>query len=205
MFPMSSAGSVTYWLQLLPNGDPAAAEQLWQRYFQRLVHLACKKLRGAPRRLADEEDVALSAFDSFFRGAEQGRFPRLNDREDLWQVLMMITARKAVDLIQHEHRKKRGGGAVHNEGARGGTDDSAAVPGLDEVLGREPTPAFAAQVAEELQHLLGLLADDQMRSIALLKMEGYSHEEIGTRVGCAVRTVRRRLRLIRSTWAREQP
>jgi DNA-directed RNA polymerase specialized sigma24 family protein len=201
---MSSGGSVTHWLQLLPARDPAAAEQLWQRYFQQLVRLACKKLHGAPRRLADEEDVALSAFDSFFRGAEQGRFPRLNDREDLWQVLMMITARKAVDLIQHEHRKKRGGGAVQTAGQPAGAADAGAAPGLEEVLSREPTPAFAAQVAEEFQRLLALLADDEMRSIALLKMEGYSHEEIASRVGCAVRTVRRRLQLIRNTWAQEQ-
>src|SRR5262249_44003183 len=78
-------------------------------YFRRLVGLARKKLRAAPRRAADEEDVALSAFDSFCRGAEQDRFPQLHDRLDLWQLLVLLTARKAVDLAQPERRQNRGG------------------------------------------------------------------------------------------------
>ena len=57
--PGSSSGSVTHWIGLLEAGDPAAAQKLWQAYFQRLVGLARKKLRGTPRRAADEEDVAL--------------------------------------------------------------------------------------------------------------------------------------------------
>ena len=93
---MSREGSVTCWIQLLSTGDPAAAQRLWERYFRRLVGLARTKLRGAPRRAADEEDVALSAFVSFFRGAARGRFPRLEDREDLWRLLVVITARKAL-------------------------------------------------------------------------------------------------------------
>jgi DNA-directed RNA polymerase specialized sigma24 family protein len=67
---MASGGSVTRWLQQLQAGDPAAVQRLWERYYPRLVGLARKKLRDAPRRLADEEDVALSAFHSFCRSAK---------------------------------------------------------------------------------------------------------------------------------------
>src|SRR5919198_391675 len=109
---MAREGSVTRWLGPLLAGDPAAAQQLWERYFRRLVGLARTKLRGAPRRAADEEDVALSAFDSFCRHAERGRFPQLDDRHDLWRLLVTITARKALYLIRDEHRLKRGGGAA---------------------------------------------------------------------------------------------
>src|SRR5262249_3160974 len=105
--PMSS-GSVTAWIDQHCAGDHDATQQLWQRYFQRLVELARKKLRGAPRGMADEEDVALSALDSFFRGAEQGRFPQLHDRDDLWYLLLVITERKAIDLVNHEKAQKRG-------------------------------------------------------------------------------------------------
>ena len=73
--PVRPETSVTQWIDRLKAGDPDAAQELWERYFRRLVGLARKKLRAAPRRAADEEDVALSAFDSFCRGAEQGRFP----------------------------------------------------------------------------------------------------------------------------------
>ena len=61
---MASTGSVTTWVEQLRAGNRAAAQQLWERYFSRLVNLARTKLRGLRRRAADEEDVALSAFDS---------------------------------------------------------------------------------------------------------------------------------------------
>jgi DNA-directed RNA polymerase specialized sigma24 family protein len=198
---MDASRTVTYWLQQLEAGDPAAARPLWERYFARLVQLARDKLRGAPRRAADEEDVALSAFDSFCRGVAQGRFPRLNDRDNLWKLLMTLTARKAIDLVQHERRQKRGGGRV------GGEEQLPASPdgerGLEQVVGPEPTPDFAALVAEECRRLLGRLGDDGLRELALWKMEGYTNDEIAARLGCAEVTVERRLRLIRKSWEKE--
>ena len=99
---MSSEGSVTHWIDILQGGDRAAVGPLWQRYFGLLVTRARAALGAAPRRAADEEDVALGAFDSFCRGVEQGRFPRLLDRDNLWQLLVVITARKAVNLLWEE-------------------------------------------------------------------------------------------------------
>src|SRR6266550_8034471 len=106
---MTLQGSVTAWINLLKGGDAAAIQRLWEAYFPRLVGMARKKLREAPRRAADEEDVALSAFDSFCDGVARGRFPQLTDRDDLWHVLVTITARKAVQLLRREQRQKRGG------------------------------------------------------------------------------------------------
>src|SRR5262245_37376968 len=105
---MSSSGSITAWIDQLRAGDRAAAQHLWQGYFHLLVDLARQKLRRAPRGMADEEDVALSALDSFFRGAVRGRYPQLSDSDDLWNLLLVITERKAVDLMNHERREKRG-------------------------------------------------------------------------------------------------
>src|SRR5262245_38847831 len=122
-------GSVTHWLGRLKGGDAAAARPLWERYFRRLVRLARRRLRGAPRRMADEEDVALSAFDSFCRGAAQGRYPRLDDRDDLWKLLVVMTARKATRLMERERRQKRGGGA-----APAGADD------LEQAVGGRLSP-----------------------------------------------------------------
>lgn len=190
--------SISHWLDRLKQGEPAAAQALWERYFRRLVGLARKKLAGAPRRAADEEDVALSAFDSFCRGAELGRFPRLDDRNDLWQVLVLITARKAADLKQYEARDKRAGGVPFSD-LESDTSSSIATPG-DRTVGPEPTPEFAAEVAEECRRLLDLLGDDELRSVAMWKMEGYTNEEIAARLKCVPRTVERKLRVIRSLW-----
>ena len=139
--------------------------------------------------------MALSAFGCFCRGAQQGRFPQLSDRDDLWQLLVTITVQKAIDHIRHERRQKRGAGAVLDEAALAGTRDSGAdEPGMEQILGREPTPEFAAQVAEECERLLHCLGEGSLRLIALKKMEGYSDEEIATQLGCARRTVVRKLR-----------
>src|SRR5207237_10567463 len=89
-------GSVTRWIGDLKAGGDSAAQHLWERYFHRLVHFARARLRAARRAgaIADEEDAALSAFDSFCRGAAQGRFPDLADRDGLWRLLVVITLRK---------------------------------------------------------------------------------------------------------------
>ncbi len=199
---MASEGSVTRWLGPLKAGDPQAAQQLWERYFRRLVGLARRKLRGAKRQAADEEDVALSAFDSFCRAAEQGRFPQLNDREDLWQLLIVLSDRKACDLIQFEHRQRRGGGRVLDEAALDGRDSSAGYA-LGQLAAQEPTPEMTAQVAEECRRLLDVLGDAELQRVALRKMEGYTVEEIATELGSVPRTVKRRLQLIRRIWQDE--
>jgi DNA-directed RNA polymerase specialized sigma24 family protein len=193
---MSPEGSVSRWLVSLRAGDHAAAQQLWERYFRRLVGLARAKLQGAPRRAADEEDVALSAFDSFCRRAEAGSFPRLADRDSLWRLLVTITARKAGQLLRDEGRQKRGGGTATEVG----TDEDDV---LDQVLSREPSPEFAAQMAEEYRRLLGVLGDPELESVALWRMEGYSVEEIAERLGFAPRSVKRKLQLIRGLWEEE--
>jgi DNA-directed RNA polymerase specialized sigma24 family protein len=199
---VASDESVTQWLEQLQAGDQAAAQKLWERYFHRLVGLARGKLEGAPRRAADEEDVALSAFDSFCRGAERGHFPRLEDRDNLWRLLVTLTVRKAYHLARDEQCQKRGGGAVFGETVFSDTDVDA-PPSLEQAISREPTPAFAAQVAEECERLLLSLGDDELRSIAVWKMEGDTNAEIAARLGCAPATVERRLQVIRRLWERE--
>jgi DNA-directed RNA polymerase specialized sigma24 family protein len=188
----------------LRAGDLAAAQPLWERYFSRLVVVARGRLKRLRRTTAgeDEEDAALSAFNSFCEGAARGRFPQLSDRDDLWRLLVVITARKAMAQIHRERRRKRGGGRVVDEavlfGHGPGADGSLA--GLERIAGEGPTPEFAAMMAEECQRLLGALDDDSLRQVALSRMEGYTNDEIAAQLGCARRTVARRLELIRKTW-----
>jgi DNA-directed RNA polymerase specialized sigma24 family protein len=193
---MNTGNSVTRWVSALKQGDQSAAQGLWEVYFHRLVGLAHARLRDAPRRMADEEDVALSAFDSFCRGARAGRFPRLDDRDDLWQILAMITMRKAIDLHNYEGRQSRGRGRVQSL-------TELPQEGLETIGGDEPTPELAAQLAEEYQRLMEQLRDSTLRSVATWKLEGYTNAEIAARLGCITKTVERKLARIRSKWARE--
>jgi DNA-directed RNA polymerase specialized sigma24 family protein len=200
---MSSSGSVTCWIQQLKEGDQAALQKVWERYFHRLVGLARKKLQGAPRQAADEEDVALSAFDSFCRAAGQSRFPQLVDRDDLWQLLVLLTVRKAANLAKHERRQKRGGGQVRHLSALASGDSDEDGTAFASLIGRAPDPGFAAQVAEECRTFLDQLADEQLRSVALGKMEGLTNQEIAVRLGRAEVTVERKLRHIRDLLEKE--
>jgi DNA-directed RNA polymerase specialized sigma24 family protein len=202
MKPMPDTDSLTHWIVELKAGNVAAAQKLWEAYYARLVGLARKRLRGSRRRVTDEEDVALSAFDSFCRGAQQGRFPLLRDRQNLWPLLVRITVRKAADQIQHDNRAKRGGGRVRGESALVSPDRSSAA-GWDQIPGEEPTPEFALQVAEECHRLLQLLKNDELRSVAVWKMEGYTNAEIAGKLGCVEGSVERKLRVIRASWSQK--
>src|SRR5262245_26655766 len=200
---MSSPGSVTDWLARLPQGDQEAVRQLWQRYYPRLVGLALQQLRGAPARPADAEDVALSAFAGFCRGAERGRFPDLGDRDDLWRLLVVLTARKAANLARAERRQKRGGGGrvrSFSDLPEGGTGEE---PPFADLLARDPDPQVAAQTAEECRRLLAALGDAGLRAVAVGKLEGHTNQEIAALLGRSVPTVERKLRLIRKLWGGE--
>jgi DNA-directed RNA polymerase specialized sigma24 family protein len=127
----------------------------------------------------------------------------LTDRDDLWRLLVVITARKAMAQAQRENRKKRGGGRVVDEATLfgQGIGEDGSLAGLERIAGAEPTPEFAAMVAEECQRLLDALEDDSLRQVALSRMEGYTNDEIAAQLGCARRTIARRLELIRKTWS----
>jgi DNA-directed RNA polymerase specialized sigma24 family protein len=196
MFDTSSDGSITRCIALLKRGDRDAAQTLWQRYIHRLIGLARARLFGIQRRAMDEEDIALSAFDSFFRRAERGQFARLEDRDDLWQLLFVLTVRKAANLAKRETRARHGGNAVL------ALSDLEGL-GVDELLGNEPTPELAAQVSEECHRLLDRLGDDTLRRLAQRKLEGYTNAEIAAELRCVESTVERKLQRIRSLWAGE--
>lgn len=198
---MPPSEGISHWINQLKEGDSAAAQKLWDNYFQQLVHLARIKLQGAPRRAADEEDVAISAFASFCRGAEHARFPQLADRTDLWKLLVVITARKAVDQVARECRLKRGGGKVCGESALANRAQAKRAPRhIAEVIGREPTPAFVAQLAEDYQQLLDVLDGAILRRVAVRKVEGHTNEEIAAELGLSLATIERKLQLIRGIW-----
>jgi len=195
---MSSSASVSAWIGQIKAGERAAAQKLWERYCTRLVRLARAKLPRGPRRLDDEEDVALSAMDSFLRAAERGRFPNLHGRDSLWALLLTITVRKAWKAARREdHIREVGESAL---GVRG--DDSQGARGWEQVVGREPTPQSAADMAERCRRLLDRLSPE-LRSVALWKLEGFTNAEIAERLACAVGTVERKLRLIRKMWEKE--
>ena len=193
--------TVTQWIDQLKTGDTRAAQRLWESYFLEMVEVARRKLKGAPRAVADEEDVALSAFKSFCLGAQNGRFSQVTDRENLWPLLVAITSHKSVDLIRHENRKKRGGSGT--SGTESERIKQSAPIDFEQIIQTQPSPEFAVQLAEELERLLDLLdktGDSTLRQVALAKMEGETTTEIAEQLSCARRTIERKLQLITRLW-----
>jgi DNA-directed RNA polymerase specialized sigma24 family protein len=115
---------------------------------------------------------------------------------------MVITANKSVDLIRRNNRLRRGGGAKIRQD---GPDNTSSI--LSEILGREPTPEFAAELSDQLQRLLNKLrskGDDELVRIALLRMDGYSHKEIADKIGCSVRSIDRKMIVIAQVWEKDE-
>jgi DNA-directed RNA polymerase specialized sigma24 family protein len=197
----SCEGSVTRWIGDLKSGGDAAAQHLWERYFHRLVGLARQKLRARAGGAAeDEEDAALSAFDSFCRGAAEGRYPQLANRDELWRLLVVITVHKALSQLERQGAIKRGGGRLVGEADLAGAQESDSATALDRFAGREPTPELAAMVVEEYRRLRSRLGDDSLRLVLDLSLEGYSQAQIAARMGRSAKTVARKLDVIRRVW-----
>jgi len=198
--------AVTQWIMHLAEGDQSAAEKIWNEYFTKLVRLARRKLDGMPFRDVDEEDVALSAMNSFCMGMMNQKFNALQNRTDLWKLLVTITARKATAKLRRHFAQKRGGGQVRGESIfLQNENDDFRNEGIGNILGNEPTPELATGVAENCQRLLDQLGDDTLKQIALLTLEGYRTEEIAVKLNCVRRTVERKLERIREIWEDELP
>ena len=185
---MSEDHSVTIWINELKNGNSIAGHKLWGRYVQRLARLACRRLGSYGRAVVDEDDVALAVFYAFLSGAEQGRFPELDDRNDLWQILVMLTEKKAIDAHRKMSAAKRGKGQI------------ARASDLGFIEGTDPTPEMAAQSKEMLELLLATLPGQIERDVAIGKLEGKTVSELARDLGLSKRTVDRKLRLIRRKW-----
>lgn len=191
---MADSDSEISWLEALKQGDQVAADRLWQRYFDQLAHWARHRLNPAVCRMANEEDVALSALKSFCHGLRAGRFPLLSDPDNLWSVLVMLTARKIARLVKHETRLKRRNHA---------SDGTSADIDLLSVIGPGPTPDLAVQLAEECQRLYDSLPNDSLRAVMKARLEGYTIPEIADLQACTTRTVDRKLKTIKALWERE--
>ena len=192
--------TVVDWVNRLQAGDQEAAAEIWDAYYRRLIGLARARMDQLPKRTADEEDIVLNAFDSFFRGVEKNRFVDLTDRDSLWRVLAMLTARKVAREIEYRMTQKRGEGKIRGESIFASEDNTDGPQLGDLNWDSKQTPAFLAEMREQMEGLLDLLPDTELRTIALMKLEGATNQEIAENLGFVERTIERKLTRIRELW-----
>jgi RNA polymerase sigma factor (sigma-70 family) len=195
---MSVFGSVSRWIQELKSGDSDAPTHLWNRYHPDLMRITRRRLYGMSRRVADEEDLVVTAFQSFFRRAREGQFPQLSRRDHMWALLLTITNRKVINNLRRQLSRKRGGSQpscaatsaagmeIHGEGV------------LNQVECFDLAPDVEARVMELLDAV-----DDELRWMLYLRQEGLTNTEIASRLDRSVATVERRLRLLREKCEKE--
>jgi RNA polymerase sigma factor (sigma-70 family) len=195
--PVNPPRSVTGLLGQMRAGSTSerdeAAAAIVRRYFAQVADVVGRNLSPRLRRRIDPEDLALATFQSVCLRLADGQF-KLDDRNDFWQLLVRIALNKTRKEATAQMTRKRDlSREVHSDGA---SSESVALL-LD---GRAPTPEEAAIMAEEMARLLEKLPVD-IRPIAVWKFEGYTSEEIAAKLGYTLRTVERKLRLIRQKWA----
>jgi len=197
---MSTTHSVTEILEAFKTGDPASREQICKKYFGDVALAARKHLlrRGSKRRAADEYDVAVSVFDGLFDAIERGKFPRLDDRKDLWRILLHLTAKRSKNLVRYERAQKRGCGKVRGDSVFAVGDDDTGF-GLDKAAHATPTNEEIVDLLDTIVFLFGE-EDSEYHEILRLKLAGFTNDEIAEETGLSVATVERRLRDIRHRW-----
>ena len=191
-----SDGSVTRFLHQMMAGDDAAVTMLWERFLPRLLGLARRTLGSRPQRMSDAQDAVQSAFASFWKRAVDGEFGNELDRDNLWNLLGLITVRKSLKQVRHERAARRGGGRVVTEGALVRPDGKR--QSLDE-FSRELSPVELDIHSSELLDRL----TDELKEIALLRLLGYRNSEIAERCNCSERSIERKLAEIRELWESE--
>ena len=194
---------ITRWIEGLRAGDDEAIANLWNHYFDRLVSLARNRLGTSPRRVADEEDIALSVFRCLCAGAETGRLAEMSHRDDLWRVLVTMTVRKTIDQQRRGGNIKRGGGKVRGESLFTAPDGERHRGGLQQFGDGQPTPDMLLAMEEEGRRLLEALQDETLQQVALWKLEGYTNDEIAAKIGLTTRSVERKLQRIREKWTQD--
>lgn len=191
---------ITQWIAQAKKTDEDAAAAIWDAYFEKLVAYARRKLSSMPRRAADEEDVVLSAMNSFFRGARNGQL-NPKDRNELWKLLATITVRKATAQLRKHHAQKRGGGEVRGESVFIKAGDQSGNPGINDVFDEKQIPQMSSELIGTCDEMLEQLGDDTLRQIALLRLEGHGNNEIAESLSVSLATVKRKLKLIREMWS----
>lgn len=187
-------GTLTIFFSRLKSGEASAARGLWEHFCPRLLGLANRVFGNRRDCFPEAEEAVLSAFASFCQAAQLGSLQGDVDRESLWRLLKTFTVRKAIKQIERDRTQKRGAGLVVSEGAM---SDVAGNPfRLDEAVGNVPSRDFDLHTEE----LLNTLSDDELRTIALCKLMGYTNREISERLDCTERRIERKLNLIRLAW-----
>ena len=184
------------WIRQLVAGDEQVVDEFWRNYAPRLEGLAAKHLTARLYRREGPDDVVQSVCRTFLRRVQGGQF-KLDDSASLWRLLCAITLTKVREKTRFHRQQKRRFDRERN--CSPATDDSQAP--APQFAARQPTPAEAAEFADQLEQLLAGM-DEEERRVVELKLEECTNREMAEKLGCSERTVRRILGRVQSRLSR---
>lgn len=170
--------------------EEAAETELWRRLAEPVRRAARQRLGRRQLAVADEDDVCVSVFRQFFHGVREGRYEAVRNTPQARGMLRRMAIDKTIDLVRfHTARRRRPEGGW----ADGEQITSAAAE-------RFVAPEEVVADRAELEALIAKLSRRTLQRIATMKLQGYTNEEIAGELGCAKRTVERKLAMIRRLW-----
>jgi DNA-directed RNA polymerase specialized sigma24 family protein len=201
----TDAGELTQLLiRIQGSRDEEACAKLWESVYERIITYARSRLSIKDQRIADEEDIAQSAMNSFFRAAEAGRFKTLTNRDELWRILITVMARKANALQQRLGAEKRGPGQVRGDSGFN-LSEHGRLRDINSVADSGDPDRFVDELLGECRERLESLPDQILQIIALRRMEGFEVIEIAAELSLSVATIKRKLARIRDLWNDDSP
>jgi hypothetical protein len=183
-------GSVSHWLKELKTGDSLAVEAIWHRYYQRVVELASRKMKVNPDRAVDGEDIAQLAMHRFCTNATLGCYPNLDDREQLWDLLVVFTLNRIRKQLRACNRLKRSG--LHSQ-----VFEFSQLEVLKDLQTPEAPTIMADMVDAWLKRLDQEDLSGQLKQIAIWSMDGISGSDIARILKKRKSFVLHQIRLIR--------
>lgn len=193
----SGEGSISEWIEGLKQGEQEAATRLWVRFFGQLKAIARQKLGAFPSPVVDHEDLALSTLFALMQGTQDGQFDHVGNRNDFWQLALVILSRKASNIRRAKIARKEICATDLSD------SESLDYPSLifEQATRSSPTEYGLHSLGIECDEVLDLL-DEPLRRVALLKLAGLTNEEISGCLDRSVKTTERYLKEIRTIWGR---
>ena len=192
-FVMTDPSSISEWIShFRSSGDEVAALKLWDRIHPRVRDLSRRWITriGIPVAF-DEDDITISVFATFCDRLRCGQLPELNDREGLWRLLILMTARKANDHAKTALARKR---------SHGTDNPDVGLHAISELRDTQLEPSIEVMMEDQCQAMLKALRDPALEAVVLLKLEGYSNVEIAEKMKYSRRTIQRMLELVKDIW-----
>ena len=163
-------------------GSESAATELFDRYCEKLMGMARRRIGQRMASRIDPEDVIQSAFRTFFSRVRNDEFT-FEGQSDLFKLLVRLTVNKTLRQIAHHRAAKRD---PNKEAGQGSEEDDV----FRSLTDGDPSPDVEVALVDEFERFLSQFSVFD-RKVLEMKLHGHSSAEIAESLGSYERKIRR--------------